>query len=313
MNAEDIYNALHYAFGVQDPMVCVAEVDTSATTLIGSKVPSFISYHSISFTCKSMRLWCYFGVGEGKFQPFLGVQFQPGIKIIKDFSATDKAVAKSKQKQIVRESRILNILLFCQEEGCTTVFTSKIEYEQHNLEGRHIYSAPEKGGMDRVKKSYASRMKLSSQLHALLYFSSNESEYDLDSACQISSAMSIFKETGWALSVRSNFRYTCKHKKVLYNIFIEGEIKGKKMSPEQVEKILRQKLQVSEYVTSKQITSLFSKWHSIHRQGKLKEPTDDQTQKNVDNPYDNKDSDDDKDYAIDLDTKEGISQRVLLQ
>ena len=35
--------------------------------------------------------------------------------------------------------------------------------------------------------------------------------------------------------------------------------------------------------------------------------------KNVDNPYDNKDSDDDKDYAIDLDTKEGISQRVLLQ
>ena len=85
------------------------------------------------------------------------------------------------------------------------------------------------------------------------------------------------------------------------------------MNPEQIEKILRQKLQVSEYVTSKQITSLFSKWHSIHRQGKLKEPTDDQTQKNVDNPYDNKDSDDDKDYANDLDTKEGISQRVLLQ
>ena len=39
-------------------------------------------------------------------------------------------------------------------------------------------------------------MKLSSQLHAPLYNTSNESEYDLDSACQISSAMSIFKETG---------------------------------------------------------------------------------------------------------------------
>ena len=100
-----------------------------------------------------MRFWYYFGVGEGIFQPFLGVQFQPGIKIIKDFSATDKAVTKSKKKQIVRESRTLNILLFCQEEGCTAVFTSKIEYEQHNLEGRHNYSAPEKGVMDRVKKA----------------------------------------------------------------------------------------------------------------------------------------------------------------
>ena len=212
MNAEDIYNVLHYGFGVQDAMVCVAEVDTSATTLIGPKVPSFTSYHSISFTRKSMRLWCYFGVGEGIFQPFLGVRFQPGIKIIKNFSATDKAVAKSKQKQTVCESRILNILLFCQEEGCTAVFTSKTEYKQHNLEGRHIYSTPETVVMDRVKKSYASRMKLSSQLHAPLYNTSNESEYDLDSACQISSAMSIFKETGWALPVRSNFRYTYRNK-----------------------------------------------------------------------------------------------------
>ena len=100
-----------------------------------------------------MRFWYYFGVGEGIFQPFLGVQFQPGIKIIRDFSTTDKAVTKSKKKQIVRESRTLNILLFCQEEGCTAVFTSKIEYEQHNLEGRHNYSAPEKGLMDRVKKA----------------------------------------------------------------------------------------------------------------------------------------------------------------
>ena len=73
MNAEDIYNGLHYGFGVQDAMVCVIEVDTSAATLVGPKVPSFTSYHSISFTRESMRLWHYFGVGEGIFQPFPGV------------------------------------------------------------------------------------------------------------------------------------------------------------------------------------------------------------------------------------------------
>ena len=102
-------------------------------------------------------------------------------------------------------------------------------------------------------------------------------------------------------------------KKVLYKIFIEGETKGKKMSPEQVEKILKQKLQVSEYVTSKQIRSLFSRQSSMYRQGKLKEPTDNQIQKNVDNLQDGNDSDNEEDNAIDLETEEGISQSVLLQ
>ena len=37
------------------------------------------------------------------------------------------------------------MLLFCREKGCTAVFTSKTESEQHNLERCHIYSAPEKG------------------------------------------------------------------------------------------------------------------------------------------------------------------------
>ena len=51
----------------------------------------------------------------------------------------------------------------------------------------------------------------------------------------------------------------------------------------------------------------------MYRQGKLKEPADNKTQKNVDNPQDNNDSDDEGDNAIDLETEEGISQHVLLQ
>ena len=62
MNAEDIYNTLHYGFGMQDAMVCVAEVDTSATTLIGPKVPSFTSYYSVSFTYKVWDCGIFFGL-----------------------------------------------------------------------------------------------------------------------------------------------------------------------------------------------------------------------------------------------------------
>ena len=41
--------------------------------------------------------------------------------------------------------------------------------------------------------------------------------------------------------------------------------------------------------------------------------TDDQTQKIVDNPQGNNDSDDEENNAIDLEPQESISQRVLLQ
>ena len=84
------------------------------------------------------------------------------------------------------------------------------------------------------------------------------------------------------------------------------------MSPQQIEKIIRQKLQVSKYVTLKQIRSLFARWSSMHRRGKLKEPTDNQTQKNVDNPHDKNDSDYEEDNTK-LETEEGVRQCVLLQ
>ena len=51
----------------------------------------------------------------------------------------------------------------------------------------------------------------------------------------------------------------------------------------------------------------------MYRQGNLKEPTDNQIQKNVDNLQDGNDSDNEEDNAIDLETEEGISQSVLLQ
>ena len=51
----------------------------------------------------------------------------------------------------------------------------------------------------------------------------------------------------------------------------------------------------------------------MYKQGKLKEPTDDQKQNNADNLQDGNDSDDDEDNTFDLETEEGISQIVLLR
>ena len=83
------------------------------------------------------------------------------------------------------------------------------------------------------------------------------------------------------------------------------------MIPEQVEKILRQKLPNFRICHFKANQVTFSRWSSMYRQRKLQEPTDYQAQKNGDNFHDGNDFDDEED-VIDLETEEGISQSVLL-
>ena len=61
------------------------------------------------------------------------------------------------------------------------------------------------------------------------------------------------------------------------------------MSPEQVHLLLRKDLTPQEYVTSQQIRSLFSRWSTLKRQGKLKKPTELNTteeheEENIDEP-----------------------------
>ena len=69
----------------------------------------------------------------------------------------------------------------------------------------------------------------------------------------------IFTKSGWALPVRKNFRFSEKQKKILYKVFMDGEVSGKKMSPEQVHLELSKVLTPIEYVSSQQIRSLFSR------------------------------------------------------
>ena len=70
--------------------------------------------------------------------------------------------------------------------------------------------------------------------------------------------MKQISKQGRALPIRSNFRYSYEQKKILYNIFMEGEKTGKKKSVEEVEMLIRKDLETHQYVSSTQIQSLFS-------------------------------------------------------
>ena len=109
---------------------------------------------------------------------------------------------------------------------------------------------------------------------------SEVADIDAKSAGEKYSTMKCFHQVGWALPVRSTFRYSLKQKKVLCEYFIKGEANGKKMTGSQVAKLTRSSFTTSEYLTENQIKSLFSRWSKLKREGKLKPPTDDTASQN---------------------------------
>lgn len=141
-------------------------------------------------------------------------------------------------------------------------------------------------------------MKMLSQNHTPVTDKDNSvSDISLTEAAKLVPLIQVFEKEGWALPVRSTFRYTYKQKKLLYDFFMEGEISGKKMRADQVEKLSRKKLEVEEYVTAKQIKSLFSRWSQQYRKGKLKEPNKKEFSSEA-VPEDEFFADDDEDFNV---------------
>ena len=74
---------------------------------------------------------------------------------------------------------------------------------------------------------------------------------------------------GWALPVRSNFRYSEDQKKILYGLFIKGQKSKKKVTPEEAVADIRKKLLVDQFVKPKQVKALFTRLVSLVKKGKL--------------------------------------------
>ena len=56
--------------------------------------------------------------------------------------------------------------------------------------------------------------------------------------------MEYFTKEGWALPVQSNSRYSVNQKKILYNLFMQGEDSNKKVTPDQAVQEIRKTLPV---------------------------------------------------------------------
>ena len=241
VTAED---ALHYDYGLKNAKVSMVKIENSL--LKGPKISKISDYHSIEFLNDHMKLWRYYGIGEGIEQPYNNLDVQPCVEIVKSFNSTDKhpGGAPSAEKKR-RKDRDLCTLFFCNAVGCCASFCSKNELEEHTFIGQHG-RANERSSFDTVRNVFVNKMKSLSQVHTCPFLTTSQ----VTAAQPVDNEFStIFKNVGWALPTRSNFRYTNKQKQILYRFFIAGEESGKKMSPEEVQLLLRKELVPEEYVS----------------------------------------------------------------
>ena len=89
------------------------------------------------------------------------------------------------------------------------VFNDQEKVDKHVAEGRHTNAAEKTTAMDKVRRSFTSRMKVSSQI----YMSDGGIEVedaDVLSPGEVCHTMSMFKNVGCALPVRSSFMFSLK-------------------------------------------------------------------------------------------------------
>ena len=105
------------------------------------------------------------------------------------------------------------------------------ELEEHKFMG--ILSIPKMtSSFDSVKQAFAIRMLSSSTMspslcsHPAISLSSTPSVGGL-------TEHSVFSTKGWALPVRTSFRFKKRQKNFLFKAFADGEHSGKKASPEE--------------------------------------------------------------------------------
>ena len=281
LQAEDIHQALGGGAKLNNTKVVVIAIDSNNSVLTGDKIKNFPNFHSILFHEESMTLWRYFEIGKGMTRQYNNVSFKPSYDIIIPFTnrVTKTDTSKVLAKRIDRQ---LCTAMFCPEPGCTASFPDELQYEKHILEGKHKV-ASESSSMDSAKKIFADHMKIASK-ETFPRIGQNIKIAD-DSIENISTKyplMKLFTKEGWSLPTRKMFRYSYKQKKLLYDYFMEGELSKKKLSPEQVAKLLRKDLAPEEYVSVQQIRSLFSRWSKQYREGSLKEPAENTSNVDVD-------------------------------
>ena len=205
-----------------------------------------------------MKVWRYYGIGARILVPYsIKWSFTLGLMTMKPFKDCFQISSQPSQNKS-RASRQLCSLLFCEDGGCTKTFESLAKLEEHKSLG--IHSIPKMASsFDSVKQAFAVCMLSSTMNHSSLCSSPANSLPSTSSVGGLTEC-NIFSVKGWALPVRTSFRFKKRQKNFLFKAFADGEHSGKKASPEEVHQNTRNFFDPVDYCSVCQIKSLFSHW-----------------------------------------------------
>ena len=266
--AEDVYDALHYGAGVKDSKACVLQIDSEQSCLTGPAIDGISSYHSIVFYEQFMKLYRYYNIGCGKVVKYSKEsKFVSSYVVKKEFHKTSSVSRKSRKRKSTAKS-----VLFCDEPNCNAIFETGEELNQHMVTGVHD-AVKHSSTLDKVRSSFVYMMKVSSAEHQVCASTNvNMSDRKLKEACAKVQLMKDLSNQGWAIPKREFFRFSKEQEIFLFEQFDEGQRTGKKKSPEEVEKLMRQNFTPANYVTVAQIKAKFNAYTTQLKKNILVDP-----------------------------------------
>lgn len=231
---------------------------------------------NVEYSEDGIRIWKAYKIGPGKLIPSKDLKLPtesqlPSLTVIErsesQFTAVKSKTPRTTEPAVVAEetavappeARESNSLFTCPEEGCTRTFLKHSSLEQHLDCGKHQFALERETIFDKATLYYAE--KLEGQDIGIPQLDASNSRPTQNRKEPL--------PMGWALrsSTGGNKRFSKKQKDYLLKKFQIGETTGQKANPVSVARSMMTAKDIKgnrlfnsdEFLTSKQITSFFSR------------------------------------------------------
>ena len=298
LTAEDMKKALDSHGGTKGCRVAVAEVNLTKENKKQTKEIDGISLlNNFSFEESGLTAWKAYDIGPGKYIASRHDNQGPtDLTILCPFEVA--SVQKGTLKHSTSETSNVQQVFSCEEEGCIQTFSTFQDLENHMDTEEHQREVSKETMYDSIRKKWADKVS---------HLAKGQLVPTIDSSREEIAAVEV-AEVGWALKgLKKHQKVTQGVRCFLNDKFEIGSNTGRKADPAQVAKEMRYLKKAdgdlmftsSEWKTTRQITSYFSRLAAKQKQAKRRShlPVVDPTESKLD--VDDSEEDDDDKYDAD--------------
>ncbi|KAL9960337.1 hypothetical protein ACROYT_G033784 [Oculina patagonica] len=261
---------------VKGTTAAVCELDCSQSIKV-DRVSNFSSFHNFSYEAEGVRVSKAYEIGPGKLIPWsqLNVQRQGPI-LVREVNEQGFFAVTPRQMKLslceTQESEKEAALFECKEPGCSSVFKTFDELQDHIHFGEHVSSvqANQESIYDRLRRDWALKF-------ATMSIDSRQKLPPTEDSRQPDSPSGVckFEASGWALQKPrgGGTRFSENVRSYLTVRFDVGAQTGRKADPVQVAADMRttrnadgsRRFPRDEWLTKEQVQSFFSRLSALRR------------------------------------------------